>query len=94
MKERGEGAVKSGCKTVQSDADAAWGRHVTQYAKSYVDFRQDCTPGQFDDEFEGGMELCKRSVVTNENNSRNKNSSASVRSMTMEPVNALPLQKK
>ena len=65
-------ALLAGCKTGQSDADAAWGQYVTQYAELYCDLRQDCNPGQFDDEFEGEMEHCKRSVVTNENKARNK----------------------
>lgn len=61
-----------GCGTGQSDDDAAWGQFLTQYAELYCDLREDCNPAQFDNEFEGDEEACKKSVVINENKSRNK----------------------
>ena len=64
--------MMAGCATGESDEDAEWGQFVTQYAELYCDLREDCNPAQFDNEFGGDEETCKKAVVLNENKARNK----------------------
>lgn len=61
-------AVLAGCSKGETNDDREWQQYVSQYAESYCDLRAQCDIN-FAAEF-GDEDQCKKSVLTNENKSR------------------------
>ena len=60
------GSGSTTVKCVESEAMSAYGTFATKYAEVYCDLRSDCDAVQFEVDFEGDMEACKRVVVNQE----------------------------
>ena len=54
-------------KCIEGQEMAIYATFGTKYAEVYCDLRSDCDEAQFEVDFDGDMEACKRVVVNQEN---------------------------